>query len=230
MGEKINVLNIEIDKLTAKEVMRQSMQYLDSEPVSVIELVTADGLMQMSEIPELKEEIRNFDLVLAGDRAILEAAGIMENRYLQETEEITYLRMFLKYLHKNHRRVYLLVGSEEEGEAFYAWLESRYSGLQVAGIARVSAENRVDDMIVNAVNGGEVDCVLAALSVPLQEEFVIKNKNILNTRIWLGVGTSMIPFAAGKSRQGRVTQYIIKHFFKKEIEKQKKVQRIYSEK
>lgn len=29
-------------------------------------------------------------------------------------------------------------------------------------------------MLVNAINGSEVDCILSALSVPLQEDFIAK--------------------------------------------------------
>ncbi len=43
-------------------------------------------------------------------------------------------------------------------------------------------------MLVNAINGSEVDCVLSALSVPLQEDFIAKNRNLLDARVWIGVG------------------------------------------
>ena len=111
MSEKINVLDIEIDELTAKEAMKNSMIYMESDPISVIELVTADGLIQINEIQDLKENVRQFNLVLAGEKTILDAAGITERKLLQETENRTFLKMFIRYLHKNHKRVYLLVGS-----------------------------------------------------------------------------------------------------------------------
>ncbi|MFR5585375.1 MAG: hypothetical protein ACLTLQ_17640 [[Clostridium] scindens] len=71
MSDKIKVLDIDIDNCTAKEAMKETMEYLKSEPVSVIEMVTVDGLMQMDELPELKENMQEFDLVLAGDKTIL---------------------------------------------------------------------------------------------------------------------------------------------------------------
>lgn len=227
MSEKINVLDIEIDELTAKEAMKEAIEYMLSEPVSIIEMVTVDGLMQMGEVQNLKEEIRRFELVLAGDKTILEAAEVTERRYLQETENRTFLKMFLRYLHKNHKRVYLLVETEEEGEKFYNYLEHYYSGLQTVGLAKVSAQNRADDMLVNAINGGEVDCVLAALSVPLQEEFIVKNRGVLNTRIWLGLGKDILPVGRKGAGQKKITQFFTKHIFKKEIEKRKRVQQAY---
>lgn len=221
MSEKINVLDIEIDGLTAKEAMKASMSYLESEPISIIEMVTVDGLMQIKEVQDLREDVRQFDLVLAGDKTILEAADVTERRFLQETENKTFLKMFIRYLHKNHKRVYLLAESGEEGEEFYRYLERSYSGIQIVGLAKVSAADRADEMLVNDINGDEVDCVLAALSVPLQEEFIAKNKGVLNARIWLGLGRNILPLGHKGAGFKRFSQFVVRHIFKKEIEKRK---------
>lgn len=166
MSGKINVLGIYIDNYTAKEAMKRAMEYMESDPVNIIDLVTVNDVMDMEEAPGLKEEISEFDLVLAGDRTILEAADIDERKYLQETERSLFLKMFLRYLHKNHKRVYLLVETEEEGQILYDYLERYYGGIQISGMAKVSAGNRADDMLVNAINGAEIDCVISVLSSP----------------------------------------------------------------
>lgn len=222
MSDKISVLDIDIDNFTAKEAMKETVSYMYSEPVSIVEMVTVDGLMQMDELPELKDDVRKFDLVLAGDKTILEAADITDRKCLQETEGHVFLKMFFRYLHKNHKRLYLLVESEEEGELFYSYLERFCSGAQVVGLAKVFAENRADDMLVNAINGGEVDCVISILSPPLQEEFIAKNRCVLNTRIWLGLGKGILPVGGHGFGQNRFTQFLLKRIFKKEIEKRKR--------
>ena len=50
-------------------------------------------------------------------------------------------------------------------------------------------------MLVNAMNGGEIDCIIAALSAPLQEDFIIKNKNLLDVRIFLGIARRPFRYA-----------------------------------
>ena len=77
-------------------------------------------------------------------------------------------------------------------------------------------------MLVNAINGGEVDCVISILSSPLQEEFIAKNRGILNTRIWMGLGKGILPVGRPGFGQGRITQFLMKRIFKKEIEKRKR--------
>lgn len=221
MSNKISVLDIDIDNCSAKEAMKRTVEYLGTEPVNIIEMATVDGLMQMDHMLQLKEDVCSFDLVLAGDKTILEAADITDRKYLQETEGRVFLKMFMRYLHKNHKRIYLLVESEEEGQEFYEYLQRHYGGLQIIGMAKISALNRADDMLVNAINGGEVDCILATLSVPLQEEFIVKNKSLLDVRLWVGLGKENVPIHRSGIGQGRFTQFVAKHIFKKEMEKRK---------
>ena len=121
MNEKINVLDVNIDSCTAKEAMKETIAFLETEPVSVIEVVSVDGLMQMNDLPELKEKLNEFDLVLPGEELILETAE--EARMPKEIDMSLYLKMFMRYLHKNHKRIYLLVESEEEGQEAFRYMQ-----------------------------------------------------------------------------------------------------------
>ena len=222
MSAKINVLDIEIDNCTAKEAMNKAVEYLATEPVNMIEMVTVDAIMQLDEMTEMRKEFSQFDLVLAGDRMILEAAEVTDRKYLQETENHVFLKMFLRYLHKNHKRIYLLVESEEDGQNFYDYLERHYGGVQIVGMAKVSAQNRADDMLVNAINGGEIDCIISALASPLQEDFIVRNKTLLNAGLWLGLGGDLLPVHAGGLGRGRISQFFVKMLFKKETRKRRR--------
>ena len=105
MDSKINVLGIYIDNYTGKEAMKEAVGYMESDPVNIVELLTVDAVMDVDLQQETKEQLRSFDLVLAGDKTILEAADVEEKRCLQETENHLFMKMFLRYLHKNHKRV-----------------------------------------------------------------------------------------------------------------------------
>lgn len=224
MGSRINVLDIDINNYTAKEAMKRFVDAMQSEPLSVIEMVTADSLMQMGDAPELKGEVGSFDLVLAGDTTILQSADITERKCLKEIEERTFLKMLLRYINRNHKRVYLLVESEEEGQEFLRFLEYNCRGAQIGGMAKVSDMDRADDMVVNAINGADIDCVISAMSSPLQEDFVTKNRSILNAHVFLGLGREILPLGRTGIVQSRFAQYVIKKIFLKEMEKRKKVE------
>ncbi|MCB6416297.1 WecB/TagA/CpsF family glycosyltransferase [Dorea acetigenes] len=222
MNEKISVLDVAINGYTAKKAMKETVDYMHTEPLNIIEMVTVDTLMYAKEEPELRESMSQLDMVLPGEKEILEGAGITDRRRLQEVEEQTYLRMFFRYLHKNHCRVFLLVETDEEAQAFYKFLNESYAGIQITGMAKVSAEDKGDELVVNAVNGDEVDCVIAALSAPIREEFAENNKHLLNARVWLGVGKMLKMTRQDGSRKMRFVRFMTHRFFKREIQKNRK--------
>ena len=49
--------------------MKETIAFLESEPVSVIDVVSVDALMQMNNLPELKEKMNEFDMILPGGKA-----------------------------------------------------------------------------------------------------------------------------------------------------------------
>ena len=222
MTKKINVLDMQVDNYSAKEAMKRIVQLIQTEPVSIVKLVTVDMMMKIAEVAKLKAEIECFDMVLAGEKEILKAAGITDPRSIQEVDSLLFTKMFLRFLHKNQKRVFLLLESDDEALPFTEYLESYYSGIHVEGYVVVPDQDPADDMIVNRINGAEADCVLAVLSSPKQEEFVIRNKMLLNTRIWFGIG-SVINFQAKiGSKKNWLQELIVKRIFKKEMEKEKR--------
>ena len=223
MDKKMNVLDVQIDDCTAKEAMKAVVDYMKTEALNSVEMVTADTLMRASRMPDMKYNMSELDLVLPGDRAVLEVAGVTEKRRFQETEEKTFLKMLLRYLHKNHRSLFLLTDTEEEAEKIAVFLESRYSGIRLTGHALVPKDDSADDWITNQINGVEsgVDCILASLSSPVQETFVKRCLPVLNARLWFAPGRSFLP-EEGKKISGPIREFIEKRILKREVEKTKK--------
>ncbi|MDD3137968.1 MAG: WecB/TagA/CpsF family glycosyltransferase [Lachnospiraceae bacterium] len=219
MNKKLKVLDVRIDDLSAKDAMRQAIQYLETDLISTVEIVTAKALVQTEDNPMLKEAVENFDLALAGDRTILEVAGIMEQKNIREVDKQTFLKMFLHYLHKSHRRVFVLAETEEELNDFITFLNMNYSNIIVSGSCIVLAHVEKDDGIVNIINGLEVDCVVSILETPIQELFIVNNKTLLNVRMWLGIGKVLKPYQGYKNLKNPLKNFINKQLLKYQLEK-----------
>ncbi len=216
------VLGIQLNNCTAKEAMQTVIRFMEEEQLQVVELATVDGLMSIMEQEAYGEAIKNFDLVLAGDTTILETAGVKERQLYRETKEQTFLKLFLQFLRKNHKRIYLLAETEDDCTGYYEYFMGQYPGCQIVGAAKVSAQDPADDMVVNAINGSECDCIFSGLPSPLQEEFIIRNQKLLNARVWLGIGRNNLPGERKSSVMTGIGDFILRRLFKKEIGKRKK--------
>ena len=80
MKEKINIFDVEIDGFTAKAAMQAAVQYMQSESINTIEIITLDMLMQEKDNPAWKEDTKAMDMVLPGEKEILDAAEV-QDRY-----------------------------------------------------------------------------------------------------------------------------------------------------
>lgn len=166
--------------------------------------------------------ISGIDMVLPGQKEILEAAEVSDRKLLQEVQDHLYLRLFLRYLHKNHCRIYVIAESAEKGKELVDYLKAHYKGIQIVGMMVSDGDPAADDMLVNEINGCEADGIIAALGTPHRQRLALRNKTRINARIWLGVGDLLESMYKEKSGPVRIWSQMKRIFFKREIRKSKK--------
>ena len=222
MEDKIKVLGISMDCLTAKETMVRTMQFMENDSVDTIEIMTMDSLMNNQEDEIWRGQMQEFKLMLPGEAEILEAAEVHDRIKLKETENRVFLKMFMKYLQKNQKRVYLLADTEDEIMQAENAIRRYNRGIRLSGHACLHPDDNREEEVVNDINGTETDCVLSVLSSPYQESFISRYRTLLNTKLWFGCGPML-----SRSYDDRRIFHQIRHFFRKtmfrrQVEKQQK--------
>lgn len=219
MNEKIQVLSLELDNLSAKDAMKRVVEYMGTEPVNIIEMVTMHTLGTFQQEEETEQIFRSFSLALAGDKGMLQASGITEERRLREVEELLFVKMVMRYLHKGSAKVFLLAETEADLEKLNAYVREDYANIQIVGTANMEEHAVSDDMLLNLVNGAEADCVLSALPSPTEEQFVSRNKLLINAHIWLGFGQLLGEMRKNKNLFRKVKDTVLRQILKQEMAK-----------
>ena len=221
MKEKINIFDVEIDGFTAKAAMQAAVQYMQSESINTIEIVTLDMLMQEKDNPAWKEDTKAMDMVLPGEKEILEAAEVQDRYLLKDVANKVFLKMFLRYLQKNRKKIFLMVQSEQEMTSLKEAVETYNRGITVAGYGALDVDGKSEEDVINNINGAEIDCILSVLPSPQQEDFIVRNAALLNARVWLGCGRALEQSFSEKSGEG-VRRFFLKKVFRYRVGKQKK--------
>ena len=223
MDTKINVLGIEVNNCTAKEAMESIAGYLQEEPMSLVEVVTADSVMRMSQNETVRENLEQMDLIMPGDKAILEAVEVSDKKKLQEADQHTFIKLLLSYLHRNNTRVFLLADTEADMDELRSRLENRYKSIEVVGAALVTEQqNDTYDMIINQVNGAEAQCIIANVSSENQEAFVCKCKKVLNVRLWIGISRTAVSLVDKENLIEHMFVFAGSKILKRKVIKEKK--------
>ena len=219
MNEKIQVLGLGIDNLTAKDAVKRVVSYMETEPVNVVEMVTMNTLGKFQQDETAAELFEHFDIALASDKGILEAAGVTDERRLKEVDELLFIKMVMRFLHKNSTRVFLLAEDVADLQKLEMYMEEDYSNVQVVGTATMEENAASDDMLLNLVNGAEAECILSALPSPVEEQFIFRNQALVNAKVWLGFGNLLDELKKEKTGFMKVKEFIIRQFLKKEMAK-----------
>ena len=219
MNETIQVLGIEMNNLNAKDALKRVMSYMENEPMKIVEMVNMNTIGHFQEVEEVGEIFETMDLVLASDKGILQAAGVDDERQLKEVSELLFLKMLLRYFHKNSVRVFLLAEKPEDMQKLAGYMEDDYSKIQVVEMATMEEHGASDDMLLNLLNGVEATCVISALPSPLEEQFVSRNKMLVNARVWLGLGNLLDEMKKAKTAFQKIKEFVLRQLLKKKMER-----------
>lgn len=219
MSDKIQISDLIIDNYTAKDAMKLVVDYMNTEVLNVVEMITLSTLGEVANQEELQRQISEFDITFAGDNAILQAAGVDDARRLRASESLLFVKLAMHFLHKNKSRVFLLAEQADTLQKLRETIEEDYASIQIVETATIEEHGASDDMILNRINGVEADCIISILPSPIQENFIIRNKSLLNAKLWLGFGNWFSKVEKEHSFVGKIKKMLAKQILKKEIAK-----------
>lgn len=224
MCEKIQVLGVPIDGLTAKEAMQKTIQFMEKDPINTVEVLAGQSVIELVETGNLREKLEKMDLLVVGDKTLLELSHVEDRKLMKEAETNLFLKMFMRYLDKGKKRVFLLAGSEEERNEFQKYVEKYHGNVTISGTAAIEDKPGVDDMIINKINGAEAECILSILPSPFQENFAERSAHLLDAKLWLGIGQGIKNIRHSNVRKNRIRDMVVKFLLKSEIKKKEKEQ------
>ena len=97
--------------------------------------------------------------------------------------------------------MFLLAETEEDLQRAGEMLRRYSRGIRLAGSGIMETDDKREESVVNEINGTETDCILSVLASPYQEQFISRNKALLNAKIWLGCGSVFSESRGGHKRR-----------------------------
>lgn len=211
-----------MDCLSAKEAMLQAMQFMENGSVDTIEILSMDVLMNGRDDLKWKELLKEIKIVLPGEAEILEAAEVYDRVRIKEVSNRTFFRMLMKYFQKNKKRIFLLADTEERLERACTAASGYNRGLRLSGQGLLDPDGSTEENIINDINGTETDCIISVLSSPYQEQFITRNRTLLNAKLWLGCGSMFEKSREERMPLGQIRHFFLKTMFRRRVEKQQK--------
>jgi len=188
MENKLNVLGVEIDNYLTTDSSRLINEYLDDDCMNTISIIQIPTLLRAVDEEEYREYIENMDLTVVGDKAILEASGLVDGTRLREAEDGEFVIQFFRNVIMRKKTVFILGEKEQDIDKYMKAITKRYVGLNIAGKYAINGYEQDGDSIVNEINSVAPDVIVSVLASPFQEKFVSENKSKISAKVWIGLG------------------------------------------
>ena len=94
-------------------------------------------------------------------------------------------------------------------EKLNEYIEENYPQIEVVESATVEEHGISEDMLLNRVNGTETDCIVSVLNSSLQDDFIERNKALLNTKVWIGFSGLFNKLREEQTLWGRIKKFFV---------------------
>jgi len=219
MAKNIQVFGIELETYTVRENMQFLEEFINSEEMNMVSVISPNSLMIAYENEEYAEFLKDCDLRIIGDTTILEVA---DQRFEQQYNQIKKMELeeqFLRCLIRKKKKIFWMGSDSEQLRRFESYIQENYPDLNVAGTCSEGIEEDKIENIINEINSADVDVLLLSFHSPVQEMFLKNNKHLLHTRLCICIADGIKSHYPSGVRISKLKGLLDQTLFKRRVVK-----------
>ncbi|MBR5155696.1 MAG: WecB/TagA/CpsF family glycosyltransferase [Clostridia bacterium] len=191
MRNTVNVLGVNVDKVTFDEALDIAEGLVRTEGVSAIFTPNPEIIMCAKEDEKLREILNSAELCTADGIGVVYGAKILGDPVPERVAGFDLTCALLERLAKTGEGVFLFGAKPQVAERAKANLEKKYPGIVISGTRNGYFKPQDEDEIVEEINKSGAKVLLVCLGAPKQEKWIAKHKGMLKVNLCLGVGGTL---------------------------------------
>lgn len=187
MRKCVNILDVDIDNITMDMAVENIIKFLQEEKNHIVCTPNAEIMMKSYRDNELKEILKNADMVVADGAGVVLASKILATPLAERIAGFDLVQNILKLKLDRKIRIFLLGGAHNIAKMAiekHSYLE----GIEFVGYNDGYFTQEQQQGIIDNINDLNTDILLVGLGAPKQEKWIYENKDRLNVKICIGVG------------------------------------------
>ncbi len=200
MRETVNILGVNIDKITAKDALCKAEEFANSEGVSVIYTPNPEIVMAAYEDEEFKAVLNSSDMCVPDGIGVVYGARMTGNPLPERVAGFDLAKGLIEKLSKTGGSVFLFGSKPGIAELAGENLVREYPGIKIAGTHDGYFKESDEGQIVQQINASNANLLLVCLGAPKQEKWIYKHRDSLSVNLCIGAGGSLDVFAGEANR------------------------------
>lgn len=191
MRECVNILGVNIDKITAGEALYKAEEYLKSEEVSVIYTPNPEIVMAAYEDAEFLEVLNSCDMCIPDGIGVVYGAKIIGEPLPERVPGFELCCGLLESMSRNGEGVFLFGSKPGVAEKAAKNIGEKYPGIKISGTRNGYFKEEDEAEIIRSINDSGANLLMVCLGAPKQEKWINKHKNELKVNLCIGAGGSL---------------------------------------
>lgn len=195
---RIVIKGVGFDEVSGREAGAKALALLREEGNHYIVTPNPEMVWLARERKDFTEALNGADLVIPDGIGIIYAARILGAPLPERVPGIELASFLLSEAAKNGSSVFLLGAKPGVAERAAEKLREQHPGLRVVGTG--DGYFKEDAPVIEKINALKPELLLVCLGFPKQELWMRRYRDVLNTRLMLGLGGSLDVFAGDVKR------------------------------
>lgn len=196
--EKIRILGIDIDKVDMKNAVQRCTQAIENNQKYFVVTPNAEIVVNAGQNKALYDIIKKADMVVPDGIGLVIGSKILRNPLKERVTGIDLMDNLLKYCNDNGKSIFLLGAKDGIAQKACENIKIKYKDIKIAGyhhgyykgIHTGAKGNDEEKAVIQEINSAKPDILFVAFGSPKQEFFIDAYKDILNSKVFVGVGGS----------------------------------------
>ncbi len=191
MRNTVNVLGVNVDKVTFAEAVDIAEKLAKTEGVSAIFTPNPEIIMAARADDEMRQILNSADLCTADGIGVVYGAKILGDPVPERVAGFDVTCALLERLSKTGEGIFLFGSKPSVAEEAKRRLEEKYKGIVISGTCNGYFTEDQEDNIVDMINSSKAKVLLVCLGAPKQEKWIAKHRKDLKVNLCLGVGGTL---------------------------------------
>lgn len=193
MDEKINILGVNIDKVTVNEAYERIIGFLKKDTPSTVYTPNSEIIYAAKNNSRFRDILNDSDLNTADGIGVVYASKILNNPIKERVPGYDLACRLLPYMNENKCKLFLFGGKEGVADIAKENILKQYPDINICG--SMNGYFKSSEKIIENINKENPDFVFVCLGAPKQENWIYENKNKLKCKVLMGIGGSLDVFA-----------------------------------
>lgn len=184
---KTNILGVNVDALTMKEVMSKVDLYLKQDNYNMIFTPNPEMIMAAREDSYFKQVLNSASVVIPDGIGVVYASKLNDVKITERVAGCDVVFNMLEKYKGTNKTFYFLGAGKGVAQQAKIKMEEQYKGIKIVGVHDGYFDAEEEQNIINEINELKPDVLLVGLGLGKQEKWIYEHQD-LNVKLAMGVG------------------------------------------